>query len=456
MKQSKKANRFIKNKSNQMKRILATILFCSALYATAQKTILINNVQIFNGKDEKTITGNVLIVGNLINKISTTPIITIMSTDVTTIDGKGRFLMPGLIDAHTHIMMESVGLMELMNSDIEYITVNAIKSAEKDLMQGFTTFRDLAGPAVGLQKAIDRGLIIGPRIYPSGAMISQTGGHGDFLLPNAVPRDIAASLDFTERNNFGVIADGADEVLKRVREQLRLGATQIKLAAGGGVSSTYDPLDVSQFTEAEMKAAVDAAENWGTYVTVHAYTPRAIQTALRAGVRCIDHAQLIDEATAKMVADKKAWLSLQPFLDEGESAYAEGSPNRIKQQTMMRGTDSAYLLAKKYNIKTAFGTDCLFQPVHSANRGGDLIKLLRWYTAFEILKMATSTNAELLAMSGPRNPHPKKLGVIEEGAYADMILVDGNPLKDLNVVTNPEKNFILIVKDGLIYKNSIK
>lgn len=438
-----------------MKRIITVLFLFCALYVHAQKTILINNVQIFNGRDEKTITGNVLITGNVINKISAAPVITAKTADVLIIDGKGKFLMPGLIDAHTHIMMESLNIMELMNSDIEYITITAVRSAEKDLMQGFTTFRDLAGPAFGLQKAIDRGLIIGPRIYPSGAMISQTAGHGDFLSPNDVPRDIAANLDFTERYNFGIVADGADEVLKRVREQLRLGATQIKLAAGGGVSSNYDPLDVSQFTEAEMKAAVDAAENWGTYVAVHAYTPRAIQTALRAGVRCIDHAQLVDEATAKMVADKKAWLSLQPFIDEGVSAFAEGSPNRIKQQTMMRGTDSAYMFAKKYNIKTAFGTDCLFQPAHAGKRAANLTKLLRWYTPFEILKMATSTNAELLAMSGPRNPYPNKLGVIEEGAYADILLVNGNPLQDIKLLEDAEKNLLLIMKDGVIYKNML-
>lgn len=437
-----------------IKRKLLTIaILLSSFYVMAQKTILINNVQIFNGKDEKTINGNILIVNNLISKISTSPIPTDRSGNTTIIDGKGKFLMPGLIDAHTHIMMESMSITELMNSDIEYITANAIKSAEKDLMQGFTAFRDLAGPAGGLQKAIDRGLIIGPRIYPSGAMISQTSGHGDFLLPNAVPKDIAASLDFTERNNFGVIADGPDQVLKRVREQLRLGATQIKLAAGGGVSSTYDPLDVSQFTEAEMKAAVDAAENWGTYVTVHAYTPRAIQTALRAGVLCIDHAQLIDDTTAKMLADKKAWLSLQPFIDEGKSLYADGSPNRIKQQTMMSGTDKAYNFAKKYNIKTAFGTDCLFEPEHSAKRAGDLVKLLRWYKPYEILKMATSINAELLAMSGPRNPYPNKLGVIEESAYADILLVDGNPIANLNILEDYDKTLLLIIKNGVVYKN---
>lgn len=436
-----------------MKQLLAILFLLCSSFLFAQKTILINNVQIFNGKDEKTVIGNVLITGNLISKISTAPIMTIMSTDVLTIDGLGKFLMPGLIDAHAHIMMESLSMLELMNSDIQFITVVAAKSAEKDLMQGFTTFRDLAGPAFGLQKAIDRGFMPGPRIYPSGAMISQTAGHGDFLLPNAVPRDMAASLDFTERFNFGMVADGADQVLKRVREQLRLGATQIKLAAGGGVSSNYDPLDVAQFTEEEMRAAVAAAENWGTYVTVHAYTPKAIQTALRAGVRCIDHAQLIDESTAKMLAEKKVWLSLQPFVDDGVSAFAEGSPNRIKQQTMMKGTDSAYTFAKKYNIKTAFGTDILFQPGRAAKRAGDLTKLLRWYTPFETLKMATYTNGQLLAMSGPRNPYPNKLGVIEEGAYADILLVDGNPLQNIQLLEDADKNLLLIIKDGVIYKN---
>lgn len=439
-----------------MKNIFTLILSVCVLSMYGQKTILINNVQIFNGKDEKITTANILIIGNIISKISAAPIATSKTADVSIIDGQGKFLMPGLIDAHTHIMMESLNIMELMNSDIEYITVSAVKAAEKDLMQGFTTFRDLAGPSFGLQKAIDKGLIPGPRIYPSGAMISQTSGHGDFLLPNDVPRDNAAPLDFTERFNFGILADGKEEVLKRVREQLRLGATQIKLAAGGGVSSNYDPLDVTQYTEEEMKAAVEAAENWGTYVAVHAYTPRAIQTALRAGVLCIDHAQLIDDATAKMVADKNAWLSLQPFIDEGKSAYPEGSPNRIKQQTMMRGTDSAYLFAKKYNIKTAFGTDCLFQPERSARRAADLTKLLRWYTPYEILKMATSTNAQLLAMSGPRNPYPNKLGVIEEGAYADMLLVDGNPLQNIRLLEDADKNLLLIMKDGVIYKNMLK
>ena len=445
-----------KPKTDRMKKLYTSLLLLTLMNSDAQQSILINHVQIFNGRDEQTVTGNVLITGNVISKVSTGSIPVTQSQDIRIVDGQGKFLMPGLIDAHTHVMMESMSMMELLASDIGFITVTAVKSAELDLMQGFTTFRDLAGPAFGLQKAIDRGLVPGPRIYPSGAMISQTSGHGDFLLPNSVPRDYAAMLDFTERFNFGMIADGAEQVLKRVREQLRLGATQVKLAAGGGVSSNFDPLDVTQFTEEEMRAAVEAAENWGTYVTVHAYTPRAIQMALRAGVRCIDHAQLMDEATAKMLAEKKAWLSLQPFVEDGSSSFAEGSPNRIKQLQMRAGTDSAYLLAKKYRIPTAFGTDCLFDRAAAAHRAVNLTRLTRWYTPYEILQMATSGNARLLAMSGPRNPYPKPLGVIEEGAYADILLFDGNPLEQIDILEQYDKKLLLIMKDGVIYKNLLQ
>lgn len=429
---------------------------CIALSGFAQKTILINNVQIFNGRDNKTIAGNVLVTGNIISKISTGPIAVDRSANVLIIDGQGKFLMPGLIDAHTHIMMESQSMMDLMASDIEYITVNAVKAAERNLMQGFTTFRDLGGPAFGLKKAIDLGLIPGPRIYPSGAMISQTGGHGDFLMPQDVPRDASASLGYFEKHSFGIIADGVEEVTKRVREQLRLGATQIKLAAGGGISSNYDPLDVSQYSEAEMAAAVNAAQNWNTYVTVHVYTPRGIQTALRAGVRCIDHGQLMDEASAKLIAEKNAWLCLQPFLDTDASRFPEGSPNWIKQQRVRRGTDSAYLLAKKYKIKTAFGSDCLMDAAKSARRGAELTKLTKWFSPFEIINMATAVNGELMALSGERNPYPNKLGVIEEGAYADLLLVDGNPLQNIKIIEDPQKNFLLILKDGVIFKNQLQ
>jgi imidazolonepropionase-like amidohydrolase len=184
--------------------------------------------------------------------------------------------------------------------------------------------------------------------------------------------------------------------------------------AGGGVSSDYDPLDVTQYTEAEFKAAVAAAENWGTYVTVHAYTPLAIKTAINAGVKCIDHGQLADDATAKLMAEKGIWWSLQPFLDNPKTTpFPEGSKNRLKQIEMTTGTDNAFALAKKYNIKTAWGTDVLFDPKIAASQGAKLSAMARWYTPFEILKMATATNAALLRMSGKRDPYQKgKLGEI--------------------------------------------
>jgi imidazolonepropionase-like amidohydrolase len=251
-----------------------------------------------------------------------------------------------------------------------------------------------------------------------------------------------------------VIADGPDEVRKRVREQLMLGASQIKLAAGGGVSSMYDPIDVSQYTEAEFRAAVEAAENWGTYVTVHAYTPRAIQTAIAGGVQCIDHGQLMDEASAKLMAEKGVWLSLQPFIDN-EFANPQSGANRSKQLQVFEGTDNAYRLAKQYKLKVAWGTDMLFDPNMVSNQGAILATMTRWYTPAEVLKLATSNNAELLALSGPRNPYPGALGVVEEGALADLLLVDGDPIADINLVADPDRNFVVIMKDGKLFKDAL-
>lgn len=428
-----------------------------ATWANAQKTILMTNVQIFNGKDNKTVNGHVLITDNQITKISTTPIPTNKSGMTTIIDGKGKFLMPGLIDAHVHTMFESIEMAKGLASDISYLNLVAAKAAEAQLLRGFTTVRDLGGASFNLKKAIDEGIVKGPRIFPSGATISQTSGHGDYGSPLDIPKPPGAALSYLERTGQTIVADGAEQVLLRTREQLKQGASQIKLMAGGGVASHFDPLDVAQYTEEELSAAVKAAAAWNTYVTVHAYTPTAIQAAIRAGVKCIDHGQLADDATAKIMAEKGIWWSLQPFLDDEDAVpFPEGSDNRKKQLEMVAGTDNAYKLAKKYNVKTAFGTDCLFDPKLATRQGAQLAKLVRWYTPFEVLKMATSDNASLLAMSGPRSPYGKKLGVIEEGAYADLILVDGNPLANINLIADPAKNFVLIMKDGEVVKNSLK
>jgi len=285
-------------------------------------------------------------------------------------------------------------------------------------------------------------------------MISQTSGHADYRPATSLPYDPNAQLSYLERNGHALLADGVPEMIKGVRSALRMGATQIKLGAGGGVASSFDPLDVAEFTYEEIKAAVDVAKTWNTYVMVHAYTPIAVQTSLRAGVQSIEHGQLIDEETAQMIAEKGAWLCLQPFLDDEDAIpFPEGSDQRKKQLAMTAGTDNAYRLAKKNEIKTAFGTDVLFDAKLAAKQGKQLAKLKRWYTSFEILKMATHDNAQLLKLCGPRDPYPGEFGVIREGALADLILVDGNPLQNFDLIVDPAKNFVVIMKDGKIYKN---
>jgi imidazolonepropionase-like amidohydrolase len=438
---------------------IVTSLAAAAVLATtagaAETALLFENVRVFTGTaDRLTPPQNVLVVGNVIRTVSPEPVEPPAGATVTRIAGGGRTLMPGLIDAHTHLMFATLPQVALLTADIGFVQIAAGKGATEMLLRGFTSARDLGGPVFGLKKAIDTGLIPGPRIWPAGAFVSQSGGHGDFRLPTEVPAR-PGDWSYSERVGAAAIADDPDTVRKRVREQLQLGASQVKLMAGGGVSSAFDPLDVTQYSVAELRAAVEAAENWGTYVTVHAYTPRAVRQAIEAGVQCIDHGQLLDDETAKLMAEKGVWWSLQPFLDEGASAFPEGSPNRIKQKQMQAGTDRAYRLAKKYGIKTAFGVDALFDAQAASRQGEWLVRLLRWYTPAEVLRMATAGNAELLALSGPRNPYPGRIGVVAEGALADLLLVDGDPLANLQLLAEPERNLLVIVKDGNVYRNAL-
>ncbi|MFM5463298.1 amidohydrolase family protein [Aeromonas simiae] len=435
--------------------VCGALLAGGAAHATepAKSAILFENVRIFDGKGSSlSAPSSVLVEGNLISKISQGEIK--VEGDVQRIDGQGKTLMPGLIDAHTHLMFATLPQIAVLTNDITFTTVAATKAANDMLMRGFTSARDLGGPVFGLKKGIDMGLTNGPRIWPAGAMISQTGGHGDFRMPNELPA-LEGQYSFGEKANAAMVADSPDAVRQRTREQLALGASQIKVMAGGGVASNYDPIDVAQYSVPEIRAAVEAADNWGTYVTVHAYTPKAVRQAIEAGVKCIDHGQMLDEDTAKLMAEKKIWWSLQPFTDDRKSPFPEGSANRLKQLEMYKGTDHAYAMAKKYGIKTAFGTDALFSAQAAADQGTMLAKMSTWYTPAEVLKMATHDNAELLALSGPRNPYPGKLGVVEVGALADLLLVNGDPLKELSLVADPATNFKVIMKDGKVYKNTL-
>ena len=440
--------------------ITFTLLFGLAAPLNAQTpppaSTVFQNVRIFDGTGSQ-LSGpsHVLVRGNKIERISSTPIASDRRADTVLIDSGGRTLMPGLIDMHWHTMMVRPTVAQMFTGDVGHLNLVAGAEAADTLMRGFTTIRDVGGPAFGLKRAIDDGTVIGPRIYPSGAIISVTSGHGDFRQPFEVPRVLGAPQSRGEQVGAAMIADSPDEARVRVREQLMQGASQIKLTAGGGVASPHSPLDATTFTEAELRAAVEAASNWGTYVTVHAYTPESIQRSIAAGVKCIEHGHLMDEPTARLIAEKGVWLSMQAFPDELAEAFPPGSFERQKATEVFAGTDTTYKLAKKYKLKTAWGTDILFSRALAQRQGALLTKLVRWYTPAEVLKMATATNAELLALSGKRNPYPGKLGVVEEGALADLLLVDGNPIEDIKLIEDPGKNFVVIMKDGKIYKNTL-
>ncbi len=351
-------------------------------------------------------------------------------------------------------MLASLPLLTLLTADIGYLYIAASREAERTLMRGFTSVRDAGGPVFALKQAIDEGLISGPRIYPSGAMISQTSGHFDFRLRREVPRE-SGRLTYTDQIGATAIADGPDEVLRRTREQLMLGASQIKLAGGGGVSSLYDPLDSIQFEPAEIRAAVQAASDWSTYVTVHIYTPPAIKRYVEAGVRCIEHGHLADEDSARMLVDHDVWWSLQPFIAELSKDRFPDEARRDKERLVWAGTDNAYALAIKHKARIGWGTDILFAPQGTADQGKTLAVMTRWFTPAQALKSATHDNGELVALCGPRNPYPARLGTIEPGAYADILLVDGDPTENLALLADPEPNLKVIMKDGRIHKNTL-
>lgn len=414
--------------------------------------ILFENVRIFNGHSETLSPPSfVLVDGNTIQRISAEPF-DVDGDNITRIDGEGRTLMPGLIDAHVHLTFGSMTMEQLMDPRLtpEQAAQNAAAGATEMLMRGFTAVRDAGGPIFELKHAIDNGRVPGPRVWPSGATISQTAGHGDFRLPSERSRRFFGEPSRAEVLGATFIADGRDEVLTATRENLRFGASQIKLMAGGGTSSAYDPVDVTQYTLDEMKAAVEAAEDWGTYVMVHAYTPRAIQRAIEAGVKVIEHGQLLDRETLQMMADNDIWLSTQVL----RASTPNMEPHRLeKRRPVIEGQPRMWSMAKELGVKLGWGTDFLFEPALNKEQSSNILLLREWFSPAEILKMVTHDNAQMLALSGLRSPYQGKLGVVEEGALADLLLVDGDPIENLELIADPENSFLVIMKDGRIYKN---
>jgi imidazolonepropionase-like amidohydrolase len=319
------------------------------------------------------------------------------------------------------------------------------------LYRGFTTARDAAGPTNGLRKVIDAGHVDGPRIYSAGPGLTQTGGHFDIRGLNEPNYYFLGVPDSKNWMEWYYMADGVPEVQKAAREIFRKGSSHIKIMAGGGVATVYDPLDGLQFTPEEIRAIVVEAEKVGSYAMAHIYTPEAITIALNAGVRCIDHGMLIDDKTMKLLKEKDAFLVPSLFAWPTKETKAKGA-------RIIAGMENEVKLAKKYKVKIGFGTD-FFGPSREqfAQQSLEFKARAKYFSPLEILKQATSTNAAIVAMSGPMmNPYlDGPLGVIQEGAYADMLIVDGNPLEDIMLLTDPEKNLLLIMKDGKIYKNTL-
>jgi len=425
--------------------------------ATAENTerpVLLTNLRYFDGTSKALREGRDILIKE--GRVVAFPDTGNGPEQAEIVDCGGRAAIPGLIDAHWHAMLVGVSQLSAMTQDIGWVNLKAGREAEATLLRGFTTIRDTGGPVFGLKAAIDQGVIPGPRIFPSGATLSQTSGHGDFRLLNELPRIPGDPASYAELAGMTTIADGRDQVLRGAREQLMKGASQIKIMAGGGVSSLYDPLDTAQYTLDEIKAAVEAAADWGTYVCAHVYTPKAIMRCLEAGVRSIEHGQLADDKAIKAMAKADAWWSIQPFLNDADANPKTDPRSLAKQRQVAEGTVRAFEAGRAAGVNMAFGTDILFNPEGAATQGRQLAKLTRFMTPLEALKMATGDAGELLALSGERSPYRGPLGVIAKSALADILVVDGEPEAGLDFLANPDANLRLIMKGGRIVKNSLR
>ncbi len=338
----------------------------------------------------------------------------------------------------------------------QYVTCMAVHEAEEMLMRGVTTCRDVGGNVFGLRKAVNNGLIPGPRIYGAGGLIAQYSGHIDFRNPNDMPKEWGGPISTVERSemNCGIIATGVDQVMAAARHNLYLGADFIKIANGGGVSSFTDPLYVNEFFEEETRAAVRVAEDYGTYVATHVFNPVGIKRALNAGVKSIEHAHLIDEEAMELLVEKEAILSPQVYvLTMLQPIYTD--PVRAgKLKEALDGMDNMFKLAKKYKAKIVYGTDLLFDYEGRKDQLKDLTLRKPWFTSAEIMIQATGNAGDCVALCGKRNIYGK-VGVVEEGAMADVLIYDKNPIGDVAIVEDHENHLKLVVKDGKVFKNTL-
>lgn len=413
------------------------------------RTILLRNAQVFDGIGSTRVPRNVRITGDRISAIAAGDIPADAGAMV--IECAGQTLMPGLTDAHWH--MSAVQGVPWMGAGDAVAMALVFRDAERQLLRGFTTVRDTAGSVFGIKAAIDRGLVPGPRCYPSGAAISQTSGHGDPSPADTVPPVLGGMAGGYQADGLTAVADGVPAVLAATRWQLKRGASQIKIMAGGGVTSDHDPIDVVQYTPEELRAIVAAATDWGTYACAHAYSAAAVRRCLEAGVLSIEHGHAIDDAAAALMAEKDAWLSTQPF-ESGDNVLTVEQQAKASESISTGGWQVSVRLAKKHGVRVAFGTDLFSRTAASRTENSMLPRLGAVFSNAEVLRIATSGNCALFARSGRRDPYrAAKLGVIAEGAWADLLLVRGNPLEDLRVLEDYGRNLLVIVKDGVVHKN---
>lgn len=443
--------------------LVVLLIITISFTANSQKLepiTLITHVNIFDGENEELQQDmDILIVDNIIKQISSERLSVTQTDNVTIIDGQGKTLIPGLSDAHTHIVWNDNIEYLIYSAPEGYMGVLAARNAHEMLLRGFTTVRDMGGPSLGLKKAIDDGVIPGPRILPSGNFISQSSGHGDFdpRMWN-LSSHFSGQIDKAYLRGWTIIADGVAEVQKATRENLRQGATQIKIMGSGSITGAHDPLDVTEFTVEELKAIVKEAEHWGTYASIHAYSSESIMNAIEAGIKSIEHALFASEKAMKLMKKNDIFFSTQflsySFTPEAAGMTGDAVPKYLEAQ---EGATSGYELAKKVGVKMSFGTDILGSLDLAPYQSQEFVARSKYFSGYEVLKQATSLNAELFKRSGKRHSYLEgPLGVVKVGAYADLLIVDGNPVDDVTLLGNPSKNLQLIMKDGKIYKNTIQ
>ncbi len=407
---------------------------------------IFENCNLLDGKSSELREGfHVLVEGERIREVSDRAL---KASNARVIDAAGRTLMPGLIDAHVHVFAIHLNADRTANMPLTLMTAAATHRIKNMLDRGFTTVRDVAGGDYGIQEAVASGLIPGPRLFISGQAITQTGGHGDHRLrtDDSAPCGCSSAL-----NRLCRVADGPDTVRRAVRDELRKGANNIKLLVSGGVGSPNDPLESRQYSSEEIAAAVDEASAWNTYVTAHSYTPRSTIHAVRAGVRCIEHGNLVDREAAREMAKHGAFMvpTLVCYDETAQHGKAMGLSDVVMEKLRLVNEAGLNMLniCKEAGVRMGFGTDLMGELEYAQSREFSIRAQV--LSPEEIIASATQVNAQIINRG-------HELGLIAPGAFADMLLVDGNPLRDLNLLQEQGAHLSVIMKGGQFHKNTLK